>query len=321
MSSAAVERQAPEAPLFSHDGLLYRTESDYLAGVLPFLASALAGHQQVFVAVPDPNLELLRPHLDDGSARVELADMTRIGRNPARILPLIARFVDAHSGERVRVVSEPIWPGRSEPEICEAARHEAMLNTAFADAAVDILCPYDVGRLAPAAIASLWRTHPEVVEGKIRRASPDYSDPRLLWAADDIIAPVPPRDARMMSVSADALSDVRPFVGRLATEFGLGPRRIHDLVLAVYEIATNTVLYTTGTGTLRIWPEPATVVCELQDGGFIADVFAGRRRPSDTADHGRGLWMANQLCDLVQLRSTTRGTTIRLHMDCDPRRS
>jgi hypothetical protein len=31
-------------------------------------------------------------------------------------------------------------------------------------------------------------------------------------------------------------------------------------------------------------------------------------------DGGLGLWMVNQLCELVEVRTDPRGTTVRLHM-------
>jgi anti-sigma regulatory factor (Ser/Thr protein kinase) len=315
MSSAAPDCAPAEAPLLTHDGLLYRTEADYLAGVLTFLAAAFAADEPAFVAVPEANLDLLESSLDASSGPVELVDITRIGRNPARLMPLMHRFVDAHPGRRVRFVGEPLWPGRSAAEICEATRHEAMLNTAFADVAIDILCPYDARALEAAAVADVWRTHPSVVDHNERRASPAYTDPHRLYAGEHALVPEPPADVSAIPVRADDLAAVRAFVQRMAAGYGLGPRRIQDLVLAVNEIATNTILHTAGSGTLRIWSEPDTVVCEIRDGGYIVDAFAGRRPPNDASDHGRGLWMANELCDLVQLRSTERGTTIRVHID------
>jgi hypothetical protein len=42
--------------------------------------------------------------------------------------------------------------------------------------------------------------------------------------------------------------------------------------------------------------------------------MAGRERPTSERDGGRGLWMVNQLCDLVQLRSFPDGAAVRLHM-------
>ena len=40
--------------------------------------------------------------------------------------------------------------------------------------------------------------------------------------------------------------------------------------------------------------------------------LAGRLRPPPTQEGGRGLWLANQLCDLVQIRSRPGRTTVRL---------
>jgi len=44
------------------------------------------------------------------------------------------------------------------------------------------------------------------------------------------------------------------------------------------------------------------------------DPLAGRRlQPADGVG-GKGLWLVNQVCDLVQTRSRQGSTTIRLHM-------
>jgi hypothetical protein len=42
--------------------------------------------------------------------------------------------------------------------------------------------------------------------------------------------------------------------------------------------------------------------------------MAGRERPTAERDRGRGLWMVNQLCDLVQLRSFPEGAAVRVHL-------
>ena len=95
---------------------------------------------------------------------------------------------------------------------------------------------------------------------------------------------------------------------------GLDRGRTADLVAAVNEVATNSVCHGGGRGTLRLWPEARTLVCEVSDAGHISEPLVGRQRPDgDTAD-GRGLWLANQLCDLVQVRSFRSGTVVRLLM-------
>jgi anti-sigma regulatory factor (Ser/Thr protein kinase) len=312
--STTVADTAHDGRSLTHDGLLYRTPGEYVAGVLSFLQARIEKGQPTFVAVPGANLSLLREGLKNPAGDVQFEDMTLIGRNPARIIPAIRRFIDAHPRRRVQFVGEPIWPGRTPAEICEATRHEAMLNTAFADSPVDILCPYDVSHLDAAAVADAWRTHPVVLDHDERLQSPHYGDPATIYREDQAL-PAPPADADVVPVEPAELLGVRQFVRRYATAVGLPARRTQDLVLAVNEIATNTIVHTQNVGSLRIWQESQTVICEIQDSGYIADPFAGRHLPHDGSEHGRGLWMANQLCDLVQIRSSERGTTIRLHVD------
>ena len=88
-------------------------------------------------------------------------------------------------------------------------------------------------------------------------------------------------------------------------------------MLCVNEIAGNSLLHGGGSGVLRMWAEPSTLICEIADSGNIADPLVGRQSPSLERVGGRGLWLANQLCDLVQIRSGGSGTVIRLHVRLD----
>jgi hypothetical protein len=56
------------------------------------------------------------------------------------------------------------------------------------------------------------------------------------------------------------------------------------------------------------------VICEVSDGGAIVEPMAGREPPPDGHLGGQGLWLCNQLCDLVQIRSFAGGAVVRLHM-------
>ena len=42
--------------------------------------------------------------------------------------------------------------------------------------------------------------------------------------------------------------------------------------------------------------------------------LAGRRRPTRGTHGGRGLWTANQVADLVAMRTFAGGTVVRIHM-------
>ena len=61
-----------------------------------------------------------------------------------------------------------------------------------------------------------------------------------------------------------------------------------------------------------MWTEEGWLVCEVTDGGCVDDPFIGTRTPPVDDTSGRGLWMVNQLCDLVELRSGRSGTAVRL---------
>ncbi len=54
------------------------------------------------------------------------------------------------------------------------------------------------------------------------------------------------------------------------------------------------------------------LVCEVRDRGRLIDPLVGRTKPPDSSEGGRGVWLANHLCDLVQIQSNDQGTTIRL---------
>jgi anti-sigma regulatory factor (Ser/Thr protein kinase) len=112
----------------------------------------------------------------------------------------------------------------------------------------------------------------------------------------------------------DDLSAVRAVVHRYARQAGLPETRAIDLVLAVSEVAANTVRHAKSPGSLQIWYDSDEIVCQIQDKGLIADPLAGQRRPSLDAMGGQGLWIVHRVCDEVELRSDETGTTIRLHM-------
>ena len=61
----------------------------------------------------------------------------------------------------------------------------------------------------------------------------------------------------------------------------------------------------------------AILVCSVRDRGRIEDPLVGRERPRAEQASGRGLWIANQLCDLVQIRSGELGTEVRMRMSLD----
>lgn len=298
---------------FSHEALLYAGDEGFLAGTVPFVRAGLAAKEPVMVVVSRHKIELLRSALGPAAEAVRFADMAAVGRNPARIIPAWREFVDEHAGggRRLRGIGEPVGPERRGPELVECARHEALLNVAFAGPpAWSLLCPYDTDALDRAVVERARCTHPILRDGAGRRPSPAFD---VQPALDDVPLSEPPARADEVSFGDAPLQPLRGVVAARARRAGLGPQAVADLVLAVNEVATNSLRHGGGRGTLRVWTEADRLVCDVRDDGYLDEPLIGREHPSTERVHGRGLWMVNQLCDLSQLRSSPEGTVVRLH--------
>ncbi|MFN2495991.1 MAG: anti-sigma factor RsbA family regulatory protein [Pseudonocardiaceae bacterium] len=316
---------APAGTRLVHEALFYLDTEEYVRGIEGFLREGLELAEPMLVAVPGEHLDVLRSAMDSDAQRVRFVDMAEAGRNPGRIIPtLLYSFAQEHPAGRVRIVGEPVWPGRTPAEYRAALQHEALVNVALADQAATILCPYDRRGLSVVALADARRTHPVLVGGGLRELSDDYADPRVVADGSLRQLPEPPEWWGDMLVFSDAsdLRVIRQFVEGRALRAGLAPARVSDLCLAVNEVATNTLLHTGEPGILSIWRDSDTecLVCEISDSGQLADRLVGRIPPAKSEARGRGLILVNQLCDLVELPTGQigSGTTLRLHMALRP---
>ncbi|MET8681885.1 anti-sigma factor RsbA family regulatory protein [Streptomyces sp. NPDC004647] len=301
-----------DADPFVHPALFYREEEAYLAGTVPFVRAGLAAGEPVAVAVPGDNLKLLQTELGRSAESVQFLDMTQAGRNPGRIIPGVLRaFADRHANGRVRIIGEPIWAGRTEPEYPACVQHEALINLAFTGRAVTILCPYDAARLDPEVLADAHATHPVVVDGGRERTSDTYSPEHVVATYNQPLPP--PAGAAAFTFAADHLAGARYFAVGQAGELGLTGWRLDDLALAVAELTTNSVVHGGGSGTVRVWAEDGQVVCQIEDGGHLSDPLAGRRPPQRDQLGGRGLLLVHQVSDLVRIHTGQGGTTVRFH--------
>jgi anti-sigma regulatory factor (Ser/Thr protein kinase) len=299
---------------FEHDALIYRDHEDFLAGTVPFVTEGIEAGQPVLVAVPATRLDLLRRALGPAAEQVVFADMQALGANPGRIIPAWADFVDGHPGP-ARCIGEPVWAGRTPEQMVECVHHEALLNLAFADAAeFRLLCPYDATTLPDHVIDGVDGTHRHVRRDEERRHSVRFPTHAPIPLAAPEALPAAPAGAVAWDFSGRELRHVRERVRQVGGAAGLPPTAIEDLALAAHEIAANSVEHGGGRGTIRTWLGEWSLIVEVRDTGYIADPLVGRRQPVPQRIGGRGLWMAQQLVDLLQLRtSPAGGTAIRLH--------
>ena len=300
-----------------HAALLHASTDEFVAGVLGFVNAGLDEDEPVLVSAPGPGISFLRDRMNGQAHRVNWADTATDGANPARILPVLRAFADAHAGRPVRFLQELAWAARTSAEQREAIRHEALINVAFAAARVRVLCAYDSAELDPVILRSARSTHPVLVAGGTAAPSPAY-DARSVFP-DEWNQPLrrPPDGTAALAYQED-LASVRAYAASHATRVGLPPDRVLDLVLAVGELAANTFRHTDAGGVLAIWSAGDELVCQVQDSGHITDPLAGRYLAAADADESHGLLIVHQVCDLVELRSGPGGTTIRLHMRLNP---
>jgi anti-sigma regulatory factor (Ser/Thr protein kinase) len=311
---------------FRHEALLYAGEAEFVSATSTFIRDGLAAGEAVLAVVDARKIALLRSALGDQAPTVEFADMGVVGRNPGRILDTWHRFATerAGAGAGARGIGEPVSPSRSAAELVECQLHEALLNVAFPPQPPwTLLCPYNTATLGTEAVAEARRIHPFLRHGTESAASADFAReayggpgaPPSPWQFRDPL-PEPPADAGTveLTIGEASLSFLRRRVLAHAAGAGASPARAGDLALAVSELATNSLRHGGGHGRLRLWADGANLMCEVADTGYITDPLVGRRRPTSRQLHGRGLWLVQQLCDLVQVRTEPGSTVVRVQV-------
>jgi anti-sigma regulatory factor (Ser/Thr protein kinase) len=299
-------------PGFVHEALIYRDEAEFDAAMQEFLHEAAAAGEPVLVALPGSHLEHVREAVAEAAVATRLEDLEQVGLNPGCLLSMIEDWVASHDGP-ARVVSEVVWPGRTHAEAVEALRHEALVNHALAGSGATIMSPFDASHLDEDIVAGVEMTHPTVVEGGHRRAGTAYTDPLSsafaeLWPLEVPAGPVSEHhlDGSLLDLRRAVAGD--PALGSLSDE------RRSDLVFAINEAASNAVKHGDTSCMTRIWLDGDEVVTEVSSPSVLDDVMAGRRRPAADALEGRGLWLINQMCDLVEMRNNSSGLTLRMHV-------
>ena len=294
--------------------MLWHDASDFTAGLVPFIRDGLAAGEPVMAAVTRQHAGWLREALDGQAGQVEFVDISESGRNPAQLIPAWQAFLDSRSSQRgpVRGIGEPIWPGRRPEEILESQLLEALLNVAV-DPEIPfwLVCPYDAETLSPAVIEEAHRSHPVIIDAVSYQGSAHYAGRAhadLMFAAElpDLAGP-----SVATAFSAHNLGRLQTYIRLELHVAGLPDDQAAGLAVAIHRLALGSLHRGATEGTVRIWNNRKGVICEVADRTTIEDLLIGRRAPLDH-EHD-GLWYANQICDLVQMRSSGAGTYVRVH--------
>lgn len=314
---------------FHHQAVLYDSVDELASAVTPSLREALSRADPVVVIMDRDNAELMhaalqRSGLGELAQQLEWLEYSPWERRLGERFDAILTFLAARSaeGRPGRIVHDQA-PGEDFPAtLREYLRYEAVTNIAFADFGAPVLCLWDRRRYSAAALESVCRTHPQLIEDGGAVDSPRYTDPEhYLAEGDRTLQLVPPgmAEIRQELAALTALGGLRRSLQRWARGWGMAPEASEDLAMAVHEVAVNAIEHGVAPAEAMAWREPAGLVCEVSDAGTgLSGPLAGYLRPPTGQSRGRGLWLARRLADLVEVSKYPPGHRVRLHFEHHP---
>lgn len=280
------------------------------------VAAALDHGDPLLLIVDDDEATRLRRQHGAGLAGATFVPVAEYYSQPAWALARFRHEVEAGTadGATMRVVAQPRWWDRPARERDAWLSVEAVANAAFSSAPLEVLCAYDE-TAPPEVVDGARHTHPEVVVDGHPRRNPSYTDPAL-YCTRHRGGPLPrlPAPVEEHRFNGATLAALRRAVAAWGAAGGLPPARVSEVVLAVHEVATNSVRHGGGSGTLRLAATGRSLLAEVEDAGVITAPFAGLLPPPRTGHGGYGLWLVHQLVELVEIRSGPTGSTVRLHV-------
>jgi anti-sigma regulatory factor (Ser/Thr protein kinase) len=299
-------------PRLQHSAGYHSSATDLLAQLLPLAEDALGRGEALALAVhpdtdtalraalgPDAEVHTLARPPDAGSGQTaavapapELRELTRSG--PVSVLAEHQSDLDGPDGT--------FW-----------TELDAAVNVALAELPVRLTCFFPEMPLHLCVLDGARENHPHVlVDGELRH-NPRHRAPREVLTEHPVAPPLL-LGAPDVTVAFQSwqLQEVRRAVRRVAEAAGFTDDRVDDVVLAVNEVATNAVEHGGPAAELHLWATAGGLVCEVHDGGTLADPLPGMASPHPSEPRGRGLWIARQVCDLLHVWSDDRGTHVRV---------
>ncbi len=279
---------------------------------MPFLRDGVDRGDHVVVAATDVIDHELRTRLGSAADDVDFIDVTVLAANPARLIPALRTLIeDNHQHHRpIRALGHPETPGCRAVEADESRLHEALINLVIPpDTPLWLMCPYDAAADDRDMQAHAAHSHPVILEGGAYRGSTSYAGAVYVDELFRRQLPPPPAGVEERSFGRTEIGDVANRVLATAYRAGLTVERSHQLTAAMRELASDATA--AGDATLRLWSDEAAVVCEVEDPVMATPVVG--RIPVTTRAGRKGLWLANQSSDLIQVRSTDAATTVRVY--------
>lgn len=300
---------------FQHATGFFGDHADLVAQAVPIVRAALARSEPVAIALRPATERALLHTIGDAAGVIAFGDRASVHSGSAQTTAARrARELRALAADvgTATVLSEHTTrldglDGSFWTEL------DAALNVACADVPVSMTCFYPEFPLHQGIVAGARRNHPLLLVNGELRHNPDHRAPR------EVMAELPPAHPPLLgpphlrlAFRAWQLHEVRSTLESVLLDAGYGRSRTEDIVLAVNEVATNAVEHGTLEAELLVWIDGDGLVCEVHDGGALVDPLPGLRPPLPGERRGRGMWIARQLCDLLQVWRDPQGTHVRV---------
>ncbi len=290
--------------------------ADEVAGLLaPLVQAGIAGGEPVAVNLSSRHLESLQDCLGADAGRVSWSDTDEWLPHPVRRLRVFEAMLEerrASGSGPSWWIGECAWPEGPLEELVEWERFDALLGPLLAGTEMRMVCVYDTSRVPADVIGRAGAIHPQVGITPVRRSAAYVPCERFLAATTPPALDVP--EGAMRSPGRLRPAEARSFVAGFAAPL-LSEAELDELGVVVSELVTNSWRSGAPEIELSCWSEGRTVVVQVDDDGpGMDDPLAGYRRPPADAPGGRGLWIARQLADLVQIAPRSPGTSVRARL-------
>ena len=300
----------------SHSALVHHSTDELVARLVPYVRAGLSAGDTVHVNLRSHRLVALKRALGGDGSRVRWSDSMEWEPSPGRRLRAFEDLLDElrqNGTGRSRFVGECAWPAAPGPLAAEWERFDAVLDTVLAGSPVEMICTYDAASLPASIVERARLAHPLVGVDPVVPSEAHLDADALAR----LLAPGPLATPPTATVSVGPLDPpaARRFVARCLAGSALPPERLEDLLLVVTELVTNGWQAAASTVSVACWQARHGIVVQVDDdGNGLCGPFSGYRRPALDALGGRGLWIARQLSDAVEIAAAPVGTTVRAHL-------
>ena len=301
----------------NHTALLYATQDDFLATVVPFVQGGIdAGEGVIAVAIPE-NLRALRDGVGLTPSSVRFVDSSAWYSRP---LDTMGRWVSfaldqlAVGRPGIRIVGEVLWP--EDPLLQrEMRRYETAATVGFDVLPTHVVCAYRKARYPRDVIEAVLATHPGVIENEVASLSTTYIP------AGEIVGQLlpeleAPRGATTRRFEPFDVLSLADLVERAGRRVRIDEHRVQQLVFAASELASNAFAHAHSAVLVTLWLDGGSFVCQLEDEGEGIDDPAVGYQPPYGSDGRWGLWLARRGVDLLEVGRGRRGTAVRLVSSC-----